>query len=81
MEVDGSAHDFGQRAQHDEARTEWLQSEGIQVLRIPAKDVLADADAVAEALLRLCDSTIEPLHHSAAPSGPPPRACGAGRSE
>jgi very-short-patch-repair endonuclease len=78
IEVDGAAHDFGDRPQRDEARTRWLQREGIEVLRIPAKDVLADPDAVADALLRLC---AKPLHHSAAPSGPPPPACGAGRSE
>jgi very-short-patch-repair endonuclease len=78
IEVDGFAHDTGDRPQRDEVRTEWIRSQGIQVLRIPAKDVLADPDAIADALLRLC---AEPLHHSAALSGPPPRACGAGRSE
>jgi len=78
IEVDGFAHDTGDRLQRDEVRTEWIRSQGIQVLRIPAKDVLADPDAIADALLRLC---AEPLHHSAALSGPPPRACGAGRSE
>jgi very-short-patch-repair endonuclease len=79
IEVDGAAHDFGDRPHRDEARTEWLRSEGIDVLRIAAKDVLADPDAVADAILRLC---AEPLHHPAAPDGPPPpHARGAGRSE
>ena len=78
IEVDGAAHDFGNRPQRDDVRTAWLNGEGIQVLRIPAKDVLADPDAVADALLRLC---AEPLHHPAAPDGPPPHAFGAGRSE
>jgi very-short-patch-repair endonuclease len=78
IEVDGAAHDFGNRPQRDDVRTAWLNGEGIQVLRIPAKDVLADPDAVADALLRLC---AEPLHHPAPPDGPPPHACGAGRSE
>ncbi len=78
IEVDGAAHDFGDRPQRDEARTEWLRSQGVEVLRIPAEDVLADADAVADALLRLCS---EPLHHSASPSGLAPHAYGAGRSE
>ncbi len=54
--------------------------QGIEVLRIPAKDVLADPDEVADALIRLC-SPREPLHHSASLSGAPPHACGAGRSE
>jgi very-short-patch-repair endonuclease len=78
IEVDGAAHDFGDRPNRDEARTKWLKGEGIEVLRIPAKDVLADPDAVADALPRLC---AEPLHHSASPSGLPPHAFGAGRSE
>ena len=80
IEVDGFAHDTGDRPERDEVRTEWLESQGLKVLRIPAKDVLADPDCVADALLRLCTSKRKPLHHSAAPSGPPPRACGAGRS-
>ena len=78
IEVDGFAHDTGNRPQRDDARTQWLNGEGVEVLRIAAKDVLADPDAVADAILRLCS---KPLHHSASPSGPPPRALGAGRSE
>ena len=78
IEVDGFAHDTGGRPQRDEARTAWLNEHGIEVLRIPAKDILAEPDAVADALLRLCS---EPLHHSAPPNRPPPHACGARRSE
>ena len=54
VEVDGAAHDLGDRPRRDEARTAWLKEHGMQVLRIPAVDVLADPDAVAEALLKLC---------------------------
>ena len=71
IEVDGFAHDIGNRPQRDERRSEWLRQEGIEVLRIPAKDVLADPDAVTDGLLRLCSR--EPLHHSAALSGAPPQ--------
>jgi very-short-patch-repair endonuclease len=78
IEVDGFAHDTGDRPERDEARSAWLQDRGINVLRIPAREILADPDSVADALLRLC---AKPLHHSALPSGPPPHACGAGRSE
>jgi very-short-patch-repair endonuclease len=78
VEVDGFAHDTGNRPQRDETRTAWLNANGIEVLRVPAKDVLADPDAVADAVLRLVE---KPLHHSASPSGPPPHASGAGRSE
>lgn len=79
IEVDGFAHDTGDRPQRDERRTEWLRCQGIDVLRIPAKDVLADPDSVADALLRLC---AEPLHHPAAPDGPPPHElCSQGGAE
>lgn len=77
IEVDGVAHDFGTRPERDEIRTEWLKTQGVEVLRIPAKDVLLDPDEAADAILRLC----QPLHHSATLSGPPPHASGAGRSE
>lgn len=53
VEVDGFAHETGDRPQRDEARTVWLVTQGIRVPRIPAKDVLADPDGVAEALLGL----------------------------
>jgi very-short-patch-repair endonuclease len=81
VEIDGAAHDFGDRPQRDDERMDWLSSEGIEILRIPAKDVLSDPDAVADALLRLCAQKANPPHHSAAPSGPPPRRLAAGRSE
>jgi very-short-patch-repair endonuclease len=68
IEVDGAAHDFGDRPRRDEIRIEWLKGQGIDVLRIPATDVLADPDEVADAILRLC----QPLHHPALPDGPPP---------
>lgn len=54
IEVDGEAHNMGDRPERDEIRTEWLQSQGVGVLRIPAKHVLADPGAVADGLLRLC---------------------------
>jgi very-short-patch-repair endonuclease len=80
IEVDGAAHDFGDRPRRDERRTRWLNEEGIEVLRIPARDVLRDPDEIADTVIRFCTDRAEPLHHSALPSGPPPRASGAGRS-
>ena len=81
VEVDGFAHDTGDRPQRDDTRTSWLPNERIEVLRIPAKDVLANPDTVADSLLRLCNARCKPLHQPASPAGPPPHACGAGRSE
>ena len=72
IEVDGEAHSRGDRPQRDRTRDQWLRSAGIETLRIPAAAILDDADAalrwiLAEATARL------PLHHPAAPGGPPPR--------
>ena len=54
IEVDGIAHDMGDRPRRDDARAAWLAEQGIELQRIPAKDVLSDPDAIADALLRLC---------------------------
>jgi very-short-patch-repair endonuclease len=85
IEVDGFAHDTGDRRARDERRMEWLNKQGIQVVRIPAKDVLRDPSEVADAMIRFCAEAAKPLHHppspAAAADGPPPHACGAGRSE
>jgi very-short-patch-repair endonuclease len=71
IEVDGAAHDFEDRPERDERRTEWLRTHGINMLRIPAREVLRDPDEVADAVIRLCagddPSTIESTF-----SGPPP---------
>ena len=53
IEVDGDvAHDFS-RAERDERRTAWLESEGVEVIRIPAVDVMRDPDGSAEWLIDL----------------------------
>lgn len=66
IEIDGSAHDMGDRPQRDLARDKWLSSQSVKVLRIPASRVLEDAVAVAEAVLAFC-----------AAHCPPPSAAGA----
>jgi very-short-patch-repair endonuclease len=72
IEVDGEAHNRGDRPARDAARDAWLAAAGIKTLRIPASEILknlegATAGILAEATARL------PLHHPAAPGGPPPR--------
>jgi very-short-patch-repair endonuclease len=80
IEVDGIAHDMGDRPVRDDIRAMWLAEQGIELLRLPAKDVLADPDAIADAVLRLCAGRAKPLHHSTLSSGPPPHGSAAGRS-
>jgi len=54
IEIDGIAHDMGDRPERDEARDEILRGEGIEILRIPATDVLKSPEDVAEMLVRYC---------------------------
>ena len=51
IEIDGQSHDMGDRPERDVARDAWLAARRIKVIRIAAKDVLADADAVAQSLI------------------------------
>jgi very-short-patch-repair endonuclease len=50
VEVDGEAHSRGDRPQRDVTRDTWLHGRGIQVIRIPAADVLKNLDGVLQAL-------------------------------
>jgi very-short-patch-repair endonuclease len=70
IEVDGEVHDRGQQPERDEGKTEFLQSQGYDLLRIAAKDVLKDPDRVAQSIVTYA---ADPLHHRATRGGPPPR--------
>ena len=48
IEVDGEAHNRSDRPARDEARDEWLEGQGIRVMRIPANDVLKNLDGVLQ---------------------------------
>jgi len=54
VEIDGFAHDTGHSPAHDEIRDSWVRAQGIEVLRIPAAQVLLSPEDVAEALVRYC---------------------------
>lgn len=54
IEVDGVAHDMGERPERDAKRDAWLRGQGIEVVRIRASEVLAGSGAVAESLVRYC---------------------------
>ena len=54
IEIDGIAHDMADRPVRDEARDAWLNEQGIEVVRIPASDVLKSPEDVAEAIVRHC---------------------------
>jgi very-short-patch-repair endonuclease len=75
IEVDGEVHNHGDRPTRDERREAFLVKNlvknGYRVVRVPASDILKDADDVASSIALLVDS---PLHHAAARRGPPPRS-------
>jgi very-short-patch-repair endonuclease len=81
LEIDGEAHGLGTALNHDDARDEWVASQGFRTLRIAARDVLNNLDgvvafvtdrcAVAQPLHQLSPSAVQPLHQPSA--GPPPR--------
>ena len=57
IEVDGFAHDTGDRPARDEKRTRILEGEVWCVMRIAAQRVLNDPVAAADAILRLADAS------------------------
>ena len=54
VEIDGIAHQMGDKPHQDDRRDSWLKSLGYTVVRGPATDVLHDPAAVAEGLISLC---------------------------
>ena len=72
IEVDGIAHDLGDRPRHDDQRAAWLAAKGVELIRLSAGEVTKAPDAAIEAIMALCLARISPLHQP--PAGPPPRA-------
>ena len=68
VEVDGEAHDRGDRPQRDQRRDAWIAAEGIATMRIPAGEVLGNMEGVL-AFIDAHARSRAPLHH---PSGSPP---------
>ena len=72
IEIDGKFHDHPDQVEHDLKRDAWAASHGIETLRVPAREVLADVTRAAEAIVEHTRARL-PHHHPAAPGGPPPR--------
>jgi len=54
IEVDGQIHDFAEAVAHDSHRDDYMRRLGLGIIRIPAKNILADVEAVAQGLLTMC---------------------------
>jgi very-short-patch-repair endonuclease len=71
IEIDGEAHERGDRPQHDVVRDAWVLANGVRTCRIPAKDVLTNLEGVVRYIVGVAGGEL-PLHQPAA--GPPPLA-------
>jgi very-short-patch-repair endonuclease len=71
FEIDGLSHDVGDHPQRDQKRDAELVACGIEVVRIPAADVLKNADTVADFIVRYCLDRPPPsgLRPATSPSG------------
>jgi len=56
IEIDGIAHDMGDRPRRDEIRSAWIEAQGRTLVRISASEVLRDPTEVAEGILAFCRS-------------------------
>ena len=54
IEVDGMAHDMADQPERDARRDAWLAAQGFTLLRVAAKEVLADPVAAADRIVRFC---------------------------
>ena len=68
IEVDGEAHDRGNRPERDMRRDAFLRECGVETLRIPAREVFANLDSVVSMIVERVRERV-PLHQPAA--GPP----------
>ena len=50
IEVDGFEHTQDEHIARDERRDAWVLSQGVETMRIPAGEVMKDADAVADGI-------------------------------
>jgi very-short-patch-repair endonuclease len=71
IEIDGIGHDMGDRPERDAQRDSKLRGFGVEVLRIPAADVLRDVDEAADAIVRYCIAAPPPsaLRAATSPKG------------
>jgi len=55
VEVDGEAHDRGDRPERDARRDAWLAARGVAVLRFPAREVL-DEEGLESVLMAIAEA-------------------------
>ena len=55
IEIDGAAHDMGDRPAKDDRRDAWLREHRIDTLRIPAREILDNVGAVAQSIVTIVE--------------------------
>ena len=67
IEVDGIVHDMGDHPKRDVARDAYVAANGVETLRIAARDVLKNSQVAADAVVRMCLARMKPdntqTHH------------------
>ena len=58
IEVDGAQHGLREQRDHDARRDAWLAEQGVTTIRIPARDILDDVQAVIAGLQHELSSRI-----------------------
>jgi very-short-patch-repair endonuclease len=51
IEVDGDAHDRGDRPERDENRDHWFARRGLEVMRVPAGELFSNLDGVVAGIV------------------------------
>ena len=80
IEVDGCAHDGERAARTHARRSEFLRSQKVATVRVPAAAILDDTDLAVARVVEICVGRIDRmsrlrhLPHPHASHGPPPRS-------
>jgi len=75
IEIDGATHDAVDHQQRDDQRDRLMRERRVDTLRIPARDVLADVQSVAEGIIAICQERL-----IAFDKAPPSDACASATS-
>ena len=78
IEIDGEAHNRGDRPQRDERRDALLANYGIETLRVTAVDVLKNLEGVVQAIVTLATQRTTPPPPGSARRSPSPGKPGEG---
>jgi len=68
IEVDGEVHGRGDRPERDAVRDAWLATQGVTVLRYPARDVFSELDAVVRQIIAIAAERRDAIANGSPPA-------------